>query len=76
MLAGQAAFFTELRKTVESEIQRGKKLADLVQAKGGKPASTIVKLPASVQNWTGESLPTQVNDMYLELTKNQPRGAM
>lgn len=76
VLVGQAAFFVELRKAVEGEIRRGKKLEDLVQTKGGQPTSTAVKLPASVSNWVGDFLATQVNDTYLELTKNQPRGAM
>jgi glyoxylase-like metal-dependent hydrolase (beta-lactamase superfamily II) len=76
VLSGQAAFFTELRKAVETELHRGRKLEDIVEMKNGQPSSTTIKLSAAVRTWTGKSLPGQVNDMYLELTKKQPRGSM
>jgi glyoxylase-like metal-dependent hydrolase (beta-lactamase superfamily II) len=76
VLEGQVRFFTELRKAVEGEIAKGRKLEDLVQMKDGRPSSTSLKLPDSVKNWVGQFFPAQVNDTYLELTKKQPRGAM
>jgi glyoxylase-like metal-dependent hydrolase (beta-lactamase superfamily II) len=76
LLTGQALFFTELIRAVEREIGRGRKLEDLVEMREGQPASTSIELSAAVGNWTGKSLPAQVRDAYLELTKKQPRGAM
>jgi glyoxylase-like metal-dependent hydrolase (beta-lactamase superfamily II) len=76
VLSGQMQFFAELRKAVEAEIAKGRKLEELVQTKAGQPSSTSVKLPDSVKNWVGKSFAAQVNDMYLELTKKQPRGSL
>jgi glyoxylase-like metal-dependent hydrolase (beta-lactamase superfamily II) len=71
LLDGQAQFLTELRKAVEAEAKKGKKLEELVQMKNGQPASTTVKLPDSVKNWVGQFLPGQVSDTYTQLTKKQ-----
>ena len=76
LLTGQAQFFRELLGAVRKEMERGKKLEDLVRMRDGQPESTIIELPAAVRNWTGKSLPAQVRDAYLELSKKQPRGAM
>jgi glyoxylase-like metal-dependent hydrolase (beta-lactamase superfamily II) len=76
LMAGQSQFFTELIQAVEREIARGRKLEDVVEMREGQPASTSIQLSSAVRNWTGKSLPAQVRDAYLELTKKQPRGAM
>ena len=55
VLAGQALYMTELRKAVQSAIDQGKKLPDF---------KTSLQLPDSVKNWTGPSLPAQVQDSY------------
>lgn len=60
ILTGQAAFMTELLKAVSSEIARGKSLEDLVTMKDGSPSATSIKLPDTVKNWVGNSLPAQV----------------
>jgi len=73
LLEGQARFFTELRKAVESQMKAGKKLSDFVTTADGKK-TTSVKLPESVSNWVGESLPDQVTHMYEELTQKKPYG--
>jgi cyclase len=70
VLAGQAQFFVELRKAVDSAIKKGKKADDLVTMKDGNPAATTVKLPESVKTWVGDSLPAQVRDAYVEMTRN------
>jgi hypothetical protein len=76
LLAGQAQFFRELMDAVQKQMQGGKKLEDLVRMRDGQPESTSVRLSESVRNWTGKSLPAQVRDAYLEISKKQPRGAM
>ena len=76
LLTGQAQFFTELVNVVKGEISRGKKLEDLVKLSGGQPQSTSIQLSAAVSNWVGKGLAGQVQDVYLELTKKQPRGAL
>jgi cyclase len=69
ILAGQASFMVELRKAVQ-----GKKLEDIVTMKDGKPVATSIVLPAGVQNWVGNSLPTQVVNAWNEVTQNKPAG--
>ena len=65
VLAGQALYMTELRKAVQSAIDQGKKLPDF---------KTSLQLPDSVKNWTGPSLPAQVQDTYEEITQGKPHG--
>jgi cyclase len=62
---GQILFFTELQKGVKSAIDSGKKADELVAA---------VKLPDTVKNWTGDSLPAQLKDTYEEMTQGKPHG--
>ncbi len=62
---GQILFFTELQKGVKSAIDSGKKAEDLV---------ATVKLPESVKNWTGDSLPAQLKDTFEEMTQGKPHG--
>jgi cyclase len=62
---GQILFFTELQKGVKSAIDSGKKAEDLV---------ATVKLPDTVKNWTGDSLPAQLKDTYEEMTQGKPHG--
>ncbi|MEP6535957.1 MAG: MBL fold metallo-hydrolase [Bryobacteraceae bacterium] len=62
---GQILFFTELQKGVKSAIDSGKKADDLVAA---------VKLPESVHNWTGDTLPAQLKDTFEEMTQGKPHG--
>ncbi len=62
---GQILFFTELQKGVKSAIDSGKKAEDLVAA---------VKLPDSVKNWTGDTLPAQLKDTFEEMTQGKPHG--
>jgi glyoxylase-like metal-dependent hydrolase (beta-lactamase superfamily II) len=74
LLEGEARFMTELQKAVQSEMSRGKKLKDLVTLEGERVTATSVKLPDSVANWVGNSLPGQVRDTFLELQQKKPRG--
>ena len=74
ILTGQANFMTELRKAAEQAVSQGKKREDIVTMKDGKPAATSIRLPASVQNWVGNSLPAQVADAWTEATQHKPAG--
>jgi len=65
ILSGEAAFMTELRKAVEQAAGQGKKPEEIAKT---------IKLPASVQNWVGESLTAQVKDAYTEVTLKKPAG--
>ncbi len=76
LFTGQMLFFTELQKAVQREIDRGKKLEELVSADPDKDPKfllgnlrTTVQLPASVKNWISpDRLPRQVADAYAQLT--------
>ncbi len=74
ILAGELAFMTELHKAVVAARKSGKKLDDLVKMKDGKPASTLLTLPANVKNWVGDFFPAQVFDTWKELETGKPRG--
>jgi cyclase len=74
VLDGQRQFFVELRKTVGDAVKSGKKLEDLVTKKDEKTATTNVRLPVSVKNWTGDFLAGQVEVVYKEITQNKPHG--
>jgi glyoxylase-like metal-dependent hydrolase (beta-lactamase superfamily II) len=71
ILAGQLQYMVELRKAVQNAIDQGKKLPDLVGADG---KTTTIKLPDSVKNWVGKSLPTHVKDAFDEITEKKPHG--
>jgi glyoxylase-like metal-dependent hydrolase (beta-lactamase superfamily II) len=74
VLAGEERFMTELHKAVKSAVGQGKKLADLVEMKDGKPVKTSVQLPESAKNWVGPSLALQVKDTFEEITQGKPHG--
>ena len=74
MMTGQEQFFLELLKAVKSAMAQNKKLEDIVQMQGEKAVSTSIKLPASVNNWVGASLPNQVKETYEELKAGRPYG--
>ncbi|MGH9844504.1 MAG: alpha/beta fold hydrolase, partial [Blastocatellia bacterium] len=75
LFAGQMRFFTELQKAVQKEIDRGKKLEELVFTDPKRdPAfvlgnlKTTVQLPATVRHWIStDRLPRQVSDTYAQL---------
>jgi cyclase len=74
ILTGQRAFMIELRKAVQAEVARGKKLDDLVQKTDGKQMATL-HLPDAVKNWvSADSLPGQVKDAYNEVTTGKAAG--
>lgn len=62
---GQILFFTELQKGVKGAIDSGKKADDLVAS---------VKLPDTVKNWVGDTLPVQLKDTFEEMTQGKPHG--
>ncbi len=74
LIASQSRFFVELRRAVEQAVKDGQKLEQVVTMKNNEPAATSVRLPDAVKNWVGDSLPTQVRDAYLEVTRKKPRG--
>ncbi len=80
LLEGQSRFLNELHKAVENAIKKGKTLEEIVPAAtttvAGNvvPAVTTITLPASVKNWTGPSLPSQVRDTWEEITQKKPSG--
>jgi hypothetical protein len=69
-------FFTELQKAVQSQIDRGKKLEELVFTDHNKDPKfmlgnlqTTIQLPSSVKQWISpDRLPRQVSDTYAQLT--------
>ncbi len=65
LFEGQILFFSELQKSVKSAMDSGKQGPDLLAA---------VKLPDTVKNWTGDSLPAQVKDTFEEMTQGKPHG--
>jgi glyoxylase-like metal-dependent hydrolase (beta-lactamase superfamily II) len=75
LLEGQKQFFIDLRKAVDNAVKSGKKLDDLVTKQGDKLTGTNLKLSDSVKNWvTEESLPSQVEVVYKEITTGKPSG--
>ncbi len=74
LMEGQARFFIELRKAVESAVAAGQTLERIVTTRDGRPVQTTIRLPESVANWTGASLPAQVTHMYEEVTQGRPYG--
>lgn len=80
VLAGQIQYMTELHKTVAAAVAQGKKLQDVVSSEtkmvfGNQvPATTSIRLPASVKNWVGDFLPAQVRDTYEEISQKKPHG--
>jgi cyclase len=74
VLAGQAQFFDELNRAVRTAVRQHKKLADLVKMDGPRLVATSIHLSPAVSNWVGDSLPTQVQDTYEEITQGKPHG--
>ena len=74
ILDGEARFMTELYEAVQSSLNQGKRLADIVKMDGNKPVSTSIQLSDKVKNWVGESLPEQVKTTYEEITQHKPHG--
>ncbi len=74
ILDGEARFMTELYEAVQSSLNQGKRLADIVKMEGNKPLSTSVQLSDKVKNWVGETLPEQVKTTYEEITQHKPHG--
>ncbi len=74
IMEGQARFFAELLRAVESAVSEGKTLEQIVTMRDGSPATTTIRLPESVKNWTGGSLPAQVSHMYEEIAQGRPYG--
>jgi cyclase len=74
ILSGQANFMVELRKAAAEAVGKGKRLDEIVTMKDGKPTATSVTLPTAVQNWVGDSLPTQIMNAYNEVSQKKPAG--
>jgi glyoxylase-like metal-dependent hydrolase (beta-lactamase superfamily II) len=80
ILEGQAKFMIELHKAVNTAVKQGKKLEDVVPPGTIKvhgdvvPATTTLTLPASVSNWVGPGLPSQVRDTWEEIVQKKPHG--
>jgi len=73
LFAGQMLFFSELQKAVQGAIHDGKTLNQLVQTANGKTTTTI-NLPATVKNWAGDGLGSQVKDVFEEASQGKPHG--
>jgi len=79
LFTGQMLFLTELQKAVQNEINRGKKLEELVFPDPNKDPKfmlgnlqTTVQLPASVKHWiSSDRLPRQFSDTYAQLTSGK-----
>ena len=76
LLAGQSAFMRELMGAVRQAVSEGKKLGDITTMKDDKAIATSLKLPDSVKNWVGPSLPAQVVTAYNETVQKRPAGEL
>ena len=66
ILTGQAQFLTELYKAVKEGVDRHQS-AEALQAS--------IRLPSAVDNWVAEnSLKTQIQDAFDEISQGKPRG--
>ncbi|MBI1941382.1 MAG: MBL fold metallo-hydrolase [Acidobacteria bacterium] len=65
ILAGQKQFFIQLRKQVKDLIEAKKSLDEIRSA---------VRLPDAVRNWVGKELPSQIEQVYKEMTGAIPRA--
>jgi cyclase len=77
ILEGQKQFLLELHKAVAAAIRDGEKLDQLVTMKDGRPATTSLQLPETVQYWVSTQpwkLPLQVVDTWEEITQGKPHG--
>ncbi len=59
VLAGQKRFLQELRKQVKSQVDAKKSLDETKRS---------LHLPDSVRNWAGNDLPSQIEQVYKEMT--------
>jgi glyoxylase-like metal-dependent hydrolase (beta-lactamase superfamily II) len=76
-LEGMKQFLVELYKAVDMAVKQGKTLDQLVTSKDGRPQSTSIGLPKSVEHFVSQQswkLPTQVQDLYEEITQGKPHG--
>lgn len=76
MIEGQARFMAELFKAASEASAKGRRLAEIVQFQDGKPVATSLRLPDTVKQWIGPSLPMQVRDAYEEVTRATPHGSI
>jgi cyclase len=74
VLAGQRAFFIELRKHVEEAVKQKKKLEDIVKIEKERPVSTTIQMSDAVKTWVGPGLAAQVQDAYREVTQHKAAG--
>jgi len=65
VMAGQKQFFLELRKQVKGLLDAKKSLDEV---------KSSVRLPEAVGNWVGDSLPSQIEQVYKEMTGQIPRA--
>jgi cyclase len=77
VLEGMRLFLVELYKAVDTAVKNGKTLEQLVVSKNGRPESTSIQLSKTVEHWISLQtwkLPTQVQDLYEEITQGKPHG--
>jgi cyclase len=84
LIAEELDFFQSLYKAVQSAIQRGETLDQLVTIKNNRPVATSLKLSSNLMQhfvfkpspnlteWARSRFPNQVKDVYLEITKGLP----
>jgi cyclase len=88
LIAEQLDFFQSLYKAVQSAIQRGETLDQLVTKENNRPVATSLKLSSNLMQhfvfkpspellpWARSRFPTQVNDTYVEITEGKPYGLL
>lgn len=75
VIDGQIRFLTALRGEVERQVKAGRRLADLVEMKDGKPVKAKLALAgADIQRWVGGPLPGQIHAAFLEVSAKKPAG--
>jgi cyclase len=74
ILKGQKLFFEELLAAVKSEINKGRKLEQVVVFEGKNAKSTSIQLSDAVRKWVGPDFPGQVAVAYKEISEKKPAG--
>lgn len=67
VLHRQKQFFVELRKQVRALLDEGKSLDEIKKS---------VRLPDSVNHWVGKGLPSQIEQVYKEITGQAARASL
>ena len=74
ILKGQKLFFEDILQSVSAEMEKGKKLEEVVMFADKKPKSTTVQVSEGARKWQGADFAGQVALAYRELSEKKPAG--